>query len=158
MGTYDTAQICLNRHVITSSSSYSELKKNFCSQCGEKTITNCPACNARIKGDYHVESVIGFSKFHVPSFCDNCGQSYPWTERSKTAAYDLIHFSDTLTLEEKHELNNSIDDLLKNSPNKTIAELKFKKYVAKAGKEIANGLKDILVAVVSESVKKSIWG
>jgi len=119
---------------------------------------SCQQCNSRIKGHYHVEGVIGFSSFHVPSFCDNCGQPYPWTDRSKKAAYDLIHFSESLTLDEKHDLNNSIDDLLKDSANSNLAGLKFKKYAAKAGKEVANGLKDVLIDLVSETAKKAIWG
>ena len=149
---------CKKTFAHSLSSNYSELRKNFCPKCGEKTILSCQSCNARIKGDYYVEGVIGFSRFHVPSFCDNCGAPYPWTERSKTAAYNLIHFSDTLTLDEKHELNNSINDLLKDLPNSKLAELKFKKYAAKAGKEVANGLRDLLIDLVSETAKKAIWG
>ena len=158
MGRYNHAQICLNGHVITSNTGYSELTKKYCPECGELTITNCPKCNALIKGDYYVEGVIGFSQYHAPAFCDNCGNAYPWTESSQKAAYELIHFSDTLTLEEKDDLNKTITDLMKDSPRSQLAQLKFKKYAAKMGKELANGLKNVLIDLVSETAKKAIWG
>ncbi len=53
-GWYDTAQICINGHVINSmSKSHPEHNKKFCDKCGEPTITNCPKCNAPIRGHYH---------------------------------------------------------------------------------------------------------
>ena len=76
----------------------------------------------------------------------------------KEAAIELIDFADKLDDKEKDELKNSIDDLIKETPKTAIAELKFKKYVLKAGTEIGKGLKDILIDLVSETVKKSIWG
>ena len=36
--------------------------------------------------------------------------------------------------------------------------VRFKKYAAKGGKEIGRSFRDILVEIVSETVKKSIWG
>lgn len=158
MGTYDTAQICLNGHVITSSVHNSNMLQKFCSDCGEPTITACQHCNANIKGDYNVPNVFSIFEYYRPSFCDNCGQQYPWTQSSKDAAYELIQFTDSLNENEKDDLKNSINDLLKDSPKTKVAEIKFKKYALKAGKEVASGLKDILIDIVSETAKKSIWG
>lgn len=158
MGRYNHAQICRNGHVITTNTSYSDLTKKFCPKCGETTITNCEKCNSPIKGDYYIEGVIGFSQYHTPAFCDNCGAAYPWTESAQNAAYELIHFSDSLSLEEKDDLNKTITDLIKDSPRSQLAQLKFKKYAAKMGKELANGLKNVLIDLVSETAKKAIWG
>jgi hypothetical protein len=53
-GWYDTAQICINGHIINSmSKSHPEHNKKFCDKCGAQTITNCPNCNAPIRGYYH---------------------------------------------------------------------------------------------------------
>ena len=53
-GWYDTAQICMNGHVINSMSiSHPEHNKKFCDKCGAPTTTNCPKCNTPIKGHYH---------------------------------------------------------------------------------------------------------
>src|SRR5258706_4156918 len=150
MDKYDTAEICLNGHVTTSmAASYPQFRKQFCEECGEKTIMNCPNCNAPIKGDYHMSGVIGVSDYNVPKFCDNCGQAYPWTTKQSSAAKALIEISDDLTLVEKDDFKNSIDDLIKNSPQTVVAQAKYKKYVVKTGSEIAKGLRDILVDVVS---------
>ena len=157
MGRYGNAQICLNGHVITSIGDDSQFLKKFCSDCGAETIMSCKKCNTPIKGLYLGDS-FGLPHYDAPSFCDNCGQPYPWTLTKKEAAIELIDFADKLDDKEKDELKNSIDDLIKETPKTAIAELKFKKYVLKAGTEIGKGLKDILIDLVSETVKKSIWG
>lgn len=158
MGTYDTAQICLNGHVVTEFGNNPEYRKSFCPQCGEKTIMNCQNCNAPIKGNHHIEGVIGIFDYDRPAHCENCGKAFPWTERQSKAAKDLIDLSDKLDLVEKEDMKTSIDDLIKSSPNTVVAQAKYKKYIAKAGTEIAQGIKDVLIEVVSETVKKSIWG
>lgn len=159
MGSYDTAQICVNGHIITSSANNSpELKQEYCDKCGERTITKCENCNSRIKGYYRVPGFIGFSDYEKPKFCDSCGDPYPWTKKQIDAANELVEFTEDLEEEEKEELKGSIKDLLREGPNTEVAQLKFKKYASEAGKEVANGLKDILVDLVSETVKKAIWG
>ena len=47
--------------------------------------------------------------------------------------------------------------MVKDSPNTQVAALRFKKLMSKAGKTSADALKDILVNILSESVKKLIW-
>jgi hypothetical protein len=84
MGYYDIQQVCLNGHQITDNYNRSpEFRKNFCDKCGEKIIHQCPECGHPIKGDYHVQGVIGISETPVPTHCENCGKPYPWTVRQK---------------------------------------------------------------------------
>jgi len=53
-GWYDTAQICMNGHIINSMSKlHPEHNRKFCDKCGEPTITNCQKCNSPIPGHYH---------------------------------------------------------------------------------------------------------
>lgn len=160
-GTYDTAQICENDHVITSMARANpQYTRKFCSTCGEKTITSCQdsTCNAPIKGYYTHPNVVSFLSYQKPNFCDNCGTPYPWTFRANKAASELIDLEDNIASEEKESFKNSIADLTKDSANSTVAVMKYRKFISKAGKEFAGAMKDILVDVVSESVKKSIWG
>ena len=158
-GSFEAAQICLNGHVINSMCrKYPELNKAHCSECGEKTITHCQSCNQLIKGRYELPSVVDFSPFHKSAYCDSCGQPYPWTQRSQEAATELIEFSDALSQTEKDDFKNSIKDLIVQSPKTNLAVAKYKTYIKKAGTEITKGLKDVLVDIVSEAVKKSIWG
>jgi hypothetical protein len=159
MDKYDVAEICLNGHVTTSmAASYPQFRKNFCDKCGEKTILNCQDCKSSIKGDYHMEGVLSFSSYKKPKFCESCGHPFPWTERQTIAAKNLIEITENLTTVEKDDFKDSIDELVKNSPNVIVAQAKYKKYITKAGKEIAQGLRDVLIDIVSETVKKALFG
>jgi hypothetical protein len=51
----------------------------------------------------------------------------------------------------------SIDDLIKSSPATSVAQAKYKKYIGKVGMEIGKGLRDILVEIVSKSVRKAVF-
>lgn len=157
---YDIAQICLNGHLITKTAKTNpQFMENFCSICGEKTITECPHCKAFIRGEYHVPGIvsIGF-KFTIPKYCYNCGKPYPWTERALKASQELINEIEKLSKEEKEILQKSIEDLIKESSSKEVAVLRFKKYAKKGGQELFNGLKNILFDIVSETIRKQIFG
>lgn len=155
---YSIAQVCLNGHPINSFfDKYPQFNKTFCDKCGAKSITSCPSCAASIKGKYDGVG-IDLTPYRPPSFCDSCGKPYPWTSTAQEAAFELIQFSENLNDVDKGDLKVSVGNLIEGGPKSSLAIVKFKNYAAKAGKEIASGLKDILVDVVSESVKKSIWG
>jgi len=156
---YDTAQVCMNGHAINDSfKQHPTLNQNFCSKCGSKTITKCESCDAPIKGQYNVQGVtaIGFT-YHPPKFCHNCGEPYPWTRNNLKAAKELTEEIENLNEEEKKILKQSLDELVKDTPNSQVAALRFKKLMKKAGKTSANTLKKVLVNILSESVKKLIW-
>jgi hypothetical protein len=161
MGWHDTAQICTNGHVINDTMQRSpELGLKFCKKCGAPTITRCPTCNADIQGDYHVEGVvsIGFDMMVAPTFCHNCGKPYPWTSTRIETAKALADEMTELDESERLLLKASIDDIIADTPRTELGIVRFKKYVAKGGKEVVKGLRDVLVDIVSETVKKSIWG
>ncbi|USD46747.1 DUF2321 domain-containing protein [Vibrio sp. SCSIO 43145] len=104
MGYYDVQQVCLNGHQITDNyNSSPEFRKNFCTDCGEKTIHKCPECNSDIPGDYHVEGVIGWSSTSVPTHCAHCGSEYPWTKLKVENVENAVkhHDVDHLALVEK---------------------------------------------------------
>lgn len=75
-------------------------------------------------------------------------------EAAKTLADEI----DELSESEKLLLKSSIDDIVTDSPKTDVGIIRFKKYASKGGKEVAKGLRDVLVDIVSETVKKSIWG
>ncbi len=85
MGYHDIQQVCLNGHQITDRFNQSpQFRKNFCNQCGEKTIHKCPECDHPIKGNYHVDGVIAIGhSTAVPTHCENCGKPYPWTAKKE---------------------------------------------------------------------------
>src|SRR5216684_6651623 len=84
MGWHDTAQICLNGHVVNDAvRSSPEFNQKYCNRCGAATITACEKCKQGIPGDYHSDAVIviGGGTMDAPPHCANCGAPYPWTAR-----------------------------------------------------------------------------
>ncbi|RAN86891.1 hypothetical protein B5P41_26760 [Bacillus sp. SRB_28] len=156
---YDTAQICLNGHIINDSVTlYPKRKQDFCDKCGDKTIMFCQNCNANIRGDYHVPGVgsLGLT-YTPPGYCYSCGKPYPWTASALEAAKELAKEVEGLTPAEQELLSQSIDEIVKNGPKTVVATTRFKKLATKFGSGIGNAFREILVDVVSESVKKSLW-
>lgn len=156
---YDTAEICLNGHVISDAiNEFPVHHAEFCARCGEATITKCPKCETGIRGHYFVPGVIGGYHFEAPAFCHKCGQAYPWTQRGLEAARELADLSENLSDDEKKALKASLDDLVKESPRTKVAEARFKQLMKKGGKDIYEGMRSILVDIASEAVKKSLFG
>ena len=156
MNTHFTAQICKNGHVITEYYENSDNKKPFCDQCGEPTITQCEDCQTNIQGEHRE----GFPSLHynAPRYCYNCGQPFVWTKRSIEAASELADELDELNQEEKEILKASITSLTKNGPQVQVAKNRFMRIMKKVGKESADAMRSILVDIMSEAVKKSIYG
>lgn len=157
---YDTAQICMNGHVITTSARDSHSRRaDYCSECGEKTILACPACSKAIRGYYHIPGVIYSGKdYRPPAFCHSCGSRYPWTERKISALKQLAHDQKSLNRKERTLLEESLDDIVRNTPNAIASAERFKYLVAKAGKSAADAFRQLLVDIASEVVVKKIWG
>jgi len=74
------------------------------------------------------------------------------------AAQDLSDELDNLSDDEKENLKRSLDDIVRDTPQATVAAARFKKLIAKAGKTAADGFREILVDVVGEAAKRTIWG
>jgi hypothetical protein len=159
-GQYDVAQVCENDH--TTNASHHDLPahdQEFCGKCGEITITACPKCKTEIRGWYTDPGVINFSAtYSPPSFCYKCGSAFPWTQRAITAAQKYADDIDTLTIAERDELKKSIPDLVTDSPSTPGAQSKFQKLTKKAGKDVYESMRSILTSVVTEAVKRTVFG
>ena len=78
----DTMQICLNGHVINDEFLRNpKYNKDYCDRCGKETITRCPnhKCDKPIPGRLFGSS---WSR-RAPSFCEHCGEKFPWTRRTE---------------------------------------------------------------------------
>ena len=108
----DTAQICMNGHLINASFKNSpELNKKHCSECGEPTLIECTECKSTIPGNIHYANVFGSSTYKVPSYCLECGKPYPWTLNRLKAAKELASELDELNPEEHIILAKSIEEI-----------------------------------------------
>lgn len=135
MGTYDTAKICIDGHLITSSMESSRNTDNNCTLCGAAVITKCSKCNAPIHGYYNVPGVLTFHDEPIPAFCHNCGSPYPWTESRLDTAEKIIDMLDELTVEQKKQLKDSLPDIIVETPRSQYAALVAGKFMA-----LTNGL------------------
>ncbi len=153
---YHSATICRNGHVL---SKYESISNEFCPKCGEKTYSHCPTCNACIRGLADVEGVliIGNRKYNKPNYCYACGGPYPWTEKIINSAIELLALDDELDESTKDLIKTAIPDLIVDTPSTPIATAKYQKAVSKAGQILTNSLRNLLIDVVSETVKKTIF-
>lgn len=157
MDGYDIAQICLSGHVITSTAgSAPQFKQDRCKTCGDSTITNCVNCGKLIKGYYHVSGVDFRMHYNRPRFCENCGQAYPWITSQLEGINELIELIETLPHDQKDDLKECIQDLIKENSRVPVATVKLKRYLLKADEDISVGLKDMLNQILSDKIYNSL--
>lgn len=155
MGYYKDATICLNGHAASSSTAN---YRKFCKECGAKTISKCQHCDSRIQGYYETPDIISLSKYIPPSYCHDCGNPYPWTSQILENAIELISLDDDLPEKHKQIIKNTFPDIIVETPTTPVAVAKYKKHISKSADYIQDGLRNLFIDVVSETVKKSIWG
>ena len=155
MGHYNNATICLNGHVV---SKYQANYQKFCSKCGKETYSKCPECNSPIHGKYEVDGIVDLSgSYNRPDYCYNCGAPYPWTKIILDNAVMLVSLEDELDESMKELIKTAIPDLITETPATPIAIAKYKTGIKCAGDILKNSMRQLLIDVVSETVKKSLF-
>ncbi len=162
MACFLTPQICLNGHIINSKTELQpEYNKNFCSQCGSPTTTKCEYCNTNIQGRYYDEEDCFISTYEIkeaPAYCHSCGKPYPWTESHLKAITELIDIDEQLQESDKIIIKEVLPDLLVETSKTQVAVAKFKLIMRKAGKVTFDAVKEITIGIVSEALRKSLFG
>lgn len=157
MGTYTTARICRNGHLISKDSNSSDSRR-FCPQCGAPTIIQCENCGAHIHGTYQVPGIVCIGEsYTIPAYCYCCGSPYPWTQNALETAKAIIHEDEQLNEEQMKQFYACIPDLITTTPKTTLALIRFKKFVDKATTSTGKALCDILKDVAAEAVKKALF-
>jgi hypothetical protein len=73
-------QVCENGHLITRyADSQPDSRKKRCPECGAVTLLACPKCNGKIPGHRHISGVLCIDTTPPPSFCESCGEAFPWS-------------------------------------------------------------------------------
>lgn len=152
-------EVCLNGHQLSVTKKDTANPVPFCSKCGEKVISVCQECNAPIHGWLENDRVtyIGPRKKDRPSYCSECGKPYPWTSLVLHSAVELLALDENLSEHDKQLIKTAIPDLLVDTPKTKVAETKFKKGFSMASSTIKNSLYNLLVDVLSDTAKKSIF-
>ena len=162
MDYYQTAQICLNGHCITSAFETNPLDRQpFCDQCGAKTITECPSCRAKIRGEYtpgNDSSFFGGFGYTVPAFCSQCGAPFPWTQTAIEVATALISEEVELPSNDREALIEVLPAVIAETPKTNLAAVRFKKALSVAGKYTADGLRQFTIDFGCELFKKLLFG
>jgi hypothetical protein len=130
-------------------------------KCGAEIITACPACQSPIPGDSTpaaMAELVATDAYERPAYCPSCGEPFPWTVTALTAGRELALEMEGLSEAERQTLAGTLDDLLTETPRTQVAAVRFKKLLAKAGRSAADGLRSIMVDVMSEAAKKAIFG
>lgn len=155
---YYTMLVCESGHVLTDCLECSSDDSKFCDKCGARTISACPSCGAKIRGDLIDSGVvcIGFTPV-APKYCPECGEPFPWTVASIEALRELAELDDDLNEADREMLVESAETAMTENPKTKVSALKVKKVLSKAGKATASAARDLLVDVLAESAKKMIW-
>lgn len=150
---HDTAQVCLNGHVITSMADTApQFRKPYCTNCGATTIMSCPACEAPIRGRYKASRAI--REVPPPSFCHDCGEPYPWTERALAAATELVDLVESMPAPDRQALKERLPALMSDTPQTKVAVARMQQWLAKAGPKLGLVMRDLIVNIGTEAVKK----
>ncbi len=152
---WDVALICTNGHLLNDRSrGLPSLNAACCSICGAQAISACTGCREPIPGYFYRDP--GRPLERVPQYCHSCGRPLPWTERSMSAARALIRELAALDAYERDQLRRSIDDIIRETPKTPLAIVQINTVLARVGGAQAEALREILISVASEPVKKRL--
>ncbi|EAQ81487.1 hypothetical protein DSM3645_27937 [Blastopirellula marina DSM 3645] len=117
----------------------------------------CPDCQSPIQGHYHCPGVIGFFDYDAPHYCQNCGKAFPWTTRALEAARQLATDDDTLSADESERFAKDLEEITRETPQAKASAGRIKKMLGKMTAGTGAAIRDILIDIASESVRKMIW-
>jgi len=158
---YDTAQVCVDGHVITDKLVFApERGENYCHECGKETISQCPACETPIRGYYHIAGVAYAEEYIPPAYCFACSAPFPWTAKTLAAVRELADEL-SLTDDEKEVVKERLPDIAQDTPTAQASAYKVKRLLdkaQKAGSIAAGALYKIAIDYASETTKKILTG
>ncbi len=120
----------------------------FCAECGTKGMSQCPSCKEFIAYD---DSKV----HHVPNYCTQYGQAFPWTITTLQLANEYTDELD-LSAEDKLTLKNSILDLTRDTPKTEIAIGRFKRVYAKVAPAAGTVLRGTIQAILTDYAKHKL--
>lgn len=149
------AKICLNGHALVERHPLNS--DEYCETCGAKMISKCPDCNNPIKEwDYSGVAVLGTPDFERPLYCKSCGKPYPWTKSAIEATALMIQEDNELSELERKSLEDSLPDIIAETPKTKVASIRVKKALLSAGKFTAEAIREFVIDFGCELAKKSI--
>lgn len=154
---FNGAMFCENGHCIDDCiCNDGEAKmQSFCTMCGALVLSNCPLCNAPIKGlDIWLKA--DGQQLTTPKYCYHCGEAYPWTLRWLDSARELIAYDETINDENKKQLCDSLPDIISETPKTKLAARKLEQLLLSAGKFTAEGIRQFALDFGCDLAKKML--
>lgn len=93
----------------------------------------------------------------IPYYCNNCGQPYPWTNTLIKNVDTILSLDSSISSIDKNFVTSSIPHLINKTPTTPVSVAKTKTILTKASTIVKDSMYKILIDVVSESVKKSLF-
>lgn len=160
MAQYDVSQVCLNGHIRNDTIHlHSEANEEYCVQCGEKTITQCPGCSSDIRGAMLIQGSRGRrpqaceSLTVAPAYCLKCGKPYPWTESKILTAIQIFAEFGKLDEEEKKTIKQDITNIARDIPQAELSAMRIKRMWEKYGKVAYAVIMDFASKTAAEILK-----
>lgn len=153
MALYETAQICLNGHVISYESDGDE---KCCSKCGSKTIRSCQKCGTKIRGCEIYDFPVVNIKYVTPKYCPNCGSPYPWTSAAIEATKIMLEESEEINATYRDRLIESLPDIVSETPKTSLAVNRANNVLKSVGKFTADALREFVITFGCELAKSQL--
>jgi hypothetical protein len=155
---YEEAQVCIEGHIVSMFATTSaEKRQDRCVKCGAATVMECAHCQEPIRGYLHGSGESHAAK-EPPSFCHKCGKPYLWVDKKLAVGTALIEEMQGLSDSERDAPSKSLGDLVRDVPATEVAVVRFKKYLPKAGAAVYDAFKAAMISVVTDEVKKKLFG
>ncbi len=155
---HDTAQVCPNGHVSNDSmQTHTHANEDYCSKCGEPTLSECPNFRAPIRGAYY-DRWGARDSYSLPGYCFKCGKQFPWTERRITAAIQMLADSGDLESVDAEQFKSSLDAVARETAEAELGASWLKRLLGKMPDAGREALKRTLYGVLTEAAKRQIFG
>ena len=149
---YDVMEVCLSGHRITdAAASFPHRRKQFCPDCGERTIDACPECAAHIQGRPTGRIVPAGTP--VPNHCPNCGAAYPWRQAAIANAIEVVQMH--LDVADAASVPELVKLVSIQAPRTEVAALKLRRLVGTLKKPVYDTCINVLSDLMSATAKKT---
>lgn len=155
---YDVQQVCLNGHIRNDTIKFRpEANEEYCTLCGEKTITQCPKCSTNIRGamltEWRGRRSPCESLTVAPAYCLSCGNPYPWTENKIMAAIQMLA---ELGIDENEgsTIDEDMHNIAKDIPQAKPSAMRIKRICDKYGPVVKNLIMEFASKTAAEILKK----
>ena len=150
-----TAVVCREGHVLTSMKELMpEEATPYCPACASATVEACDSCGQAIPG--HTKGSAYAGSYEPPAYCRYCAAPMPWTASRLTALHELTNIDMGLTEEERTTLNQSWDELTRDTPRTEIAVVQVKRLLPKIAKESIGAVRTIITDVATQAALKKM--